>query len=92
MQVTKQLGPATFRLSDGSRWHANRLRKVVLPSIAEPGADEGFDSMVGDLDLPAEQVQPPAGRPPAELLAVPETRRARVWVRPGYLEDYVTVF
>ncbi|KAI3372155.1 hypothetical protein L3Q82_006997 [Scortum barcoo] len=26
-QITAQLGPATFRLADGSRWHASRLRR-----------------------------------------------------------------
>ncbi|KAG1938978.1 retrotransposable element [Pimephales promelas] len=30
-QVHRQLGPATFMLSDGSRWHAKRLRKVRNP-------------------------------------------------------------
>lgn len=30
-QVQRQLGPSTFQLSDGSRWHAKRLRKVQRP-------------------------------------------------------------
>ncbi|KAJ8414921.1 hypothetical protein AAFF_G00024440 [Aldrovandia affinis] len=29
MQIHSQLGPATFRLTDGSRWHASRLCKVT---------------------------------------------------------------
>ena len=33
--MTEQLGPATFRLSDGTRWHARRLRKVAPPSAAD---------------------------------------------------------
>lgn len=35
LQVTEQLGSATFRLSDGTRWHACRLRKVLLPTAAD---------------------------------------------------------
>ncbi|KAJ8380087.1 hypothetical protein SKAU_G00008650 [Synaphobranchus kaupii] len=31
LQVTRQLGPATFLLGDGSRWHASRLRRVPTP-------------------------------------------------------------
>ncbi len=34
-QVQKQLGPVTFQLSDGSSWHASRLRKVLCPSGAD---------------------------------------------------------
>ncbi len=30
-QVVRQLGSATFLLSDGSRWHASRLLKVPIP-------------------------------------------------------------
>ncbi|KAJ8251690.1 hypothetical protein GJAV_G00224060 [Gymnothorax javanicus] len=37
-QITAQLGPATFRLVDGSCWHASRLRRVTpLPGL-EPMA------------------------------------------------------
>ncbi|ROL43342.1 Transposon Tf2-6 polyprotein [Anabarilius grahami] len=31
LQVDRQLGPATFLLSDGSRWHASKLRNVPTP-------------------------------------------------------------
>ncbi|CAL8313484.1 unnamed protein product [Arctogadus glacialis] len=41
LPVTEQLGPATFRLSDGTRWHARRLRKVAPPSAADPDPDFG---------------------------------------------------
>lgn len=30
-QVTRQLGPASFQLTDGSRWHASCLRRVPSP-------------------------------------------------------------
>ncbi|KAJ8346671.1 hypothetical protein SKAU_G00280720 [Synaphobranchus kaupii] len=94
MQVTDQLGPATFCLADGSRWHASRLRRVAPPSIADPGTGEDFDPTVGDLDLSAEQLQAPAGRPPesAGTQAEPEARPARVRASPSYLRDYVTDF
>ncbi|KAJ8333463.1 hypothetical protein SKAU_G00414710 [Synaphobranchus kaupii] len=94
LQVTDQLGPATFHLADGSRWHASRLRRVAPPSIADPGTGEDFDPTVGDLDLPAEQLQAPAGRPPesAGTQAEPEARPARVRASPSYLRDYVTDF
>lgn len=36
LQVTRQLGPATFLLSDGSRWHASRLRRVAPPKLTPP--------------------------------------------------------
>ncbi len=31
-QITHQLSPATFLLSNGTRWHASRLRKVPPPA------------------------------------------------------------
>ena len=34
-QVTEQLGPATFRLSDGTRWHARRRHKVAPPTATD---------------------------------------------------------
>ncbi|MGH0151226.1 UNVERIFIED_CONTAM: hypothetical protein FKN15_042704 [Acipenser sinensis] len=36
-RIEKQLGPATYRLHDGSRWHANRLRKVPAPTTTPLG-------------------------------------------------------
>ncbi|KAF3851711.1 hypothetical protein F7725_013483 [Dissostichus mawsoni] len=51
MKVTAQLGSATFRLADGSRWHR--------PPIVDPGPRED-----GDFAFPDEQLQGPAGFPP----------------------------
>lgn len=31
LQVICQLGPATYLLEDGSRWHTSRLRRVPSP-------------------------------------------------------------
>ncbi|KAL0148985.1 hypothetical protein M9458_055789 [Cirrhinus mrigala] len=78
LQVTHQLGPATFLLSDGTRWHASRLRKVpplahttVVTSQATPPARQ---------DTPALQLTPqiaPAQAPdistnlPAGICACP---------------------
>lgn len=92
MRVTEQLGPATFRLSDGSRWHASRLRKVAPPTVtADTGAntDSGFG--MDDLDFP--MGQPPAPiEHPAERPAEPAARPSRARARPGYLKDFVTDF
>ncbi len=33
LQVTHQLGPSTFLLCNGTRWHASRLRNVLPPGI-----------------------------------------------------------
>ncbi|KAJ8375497.1 hypothetical protein SKAU_G00060770 [Synaphobranchus kaupii] len=88
MRVTEQLGPATFRLSDGSRWHASRLREAAPPSVTadmEANTDSGFG--VDDLDFPAGQ--PPA---PIEHPAEPAARPSRARARPGYLKDFVTNF
>ncbi|KAL1249393.1 hypothetical protein QQF64_020398 [Cirrhinus molitorella] len=38
-QVQRQLGPVTFQLSDGSRWHASQLRNVLCPSDADLSQD-----------------------------------------------------
>lgn len=99
MQVTDQLGPATYRLSDGSRWHASRLRRVPPPAEAPvpmaPRAAAGmwpvndFGLAAGDVNLPP--VQRPALESPVHPV-VPVARPARVRVRPDYLEDYVTNF
>ncbi|KAI9513873.1 hypothetical protein NQZ68_038647 [Dissostichus eleginoides] len=86
MKVTAQLGSATFRLADGSRWHASRLRKVAPPPIVDQGPRED-----GDFAFPDEQLQGPAGFPPepVEPVVRPEAHPARVRVRPRYLEDYI---
>ncbi|KAG5276820.1 hypothetical protein AALO_G00110140 [Alosa alosa] len=41
-QVHRQLGPATFMLSDRSRWHTKRLRKV-----RNPGEENGDSTGIG---------------------------------------------
>ncbi|XP_034095735.1 uncharacterized protein K02A2.6-like [Gymnodraco acuticeps] len=86
MKVTAQLGSATFRLADGSQWHASRLRKVAPPPIVDPGPRED-----GDFVFPDEQLQGPAGFPPEPVEPVVrfEAHPARVRVRPRYLEDYI---
>ena len=86
LQVGRQLGPATFMLSDGSRWHAKRLRSV-------PNPDEG----VGTLPQPAASPQvaplppipPPQGGPqwpPAPRL---HPQRTPDLVPPGFQPDPV---
>ena len=55
LQVSRQLGPATFRLSDGSRWHAKRLKKV--PNQREGDTQRGPHPLT---DLARPSVPPPA--------------------------------
>ena len=76
MQITDQLGPATFRLSDGSRWHASRLRRVTPPASmdaevpetvtppAAAGAATGMRAYT-DFDFDAGDIDLPQIRPQA---------------------------
>lgn len=78
LQVTHQLGPVTFLLSDGTRWHASCLCKVPPPAhatgVTSPGTPPAWQ------DTPALQLTPqiaPARAPdmpinlPAEICACP---------------------
>ncbi|RXN34374.1 gypsy-16 si [Labeo rohita] len=78
LQVTHQLGPATFLLSDGTRWHASRLRKV--PPLAHTTGVTSQATPTARQDTPALQLTPriaPAQAPdistnlPAEICACP---------------------
>ena len=75
MQITDQLGPATYRLSDGSRWHASRLRRVPPPASMEaeasmtvtPPAAAGATAGMwayNDFDCAAGDIDLPQVRPP----------------------------
>ena len=62
------LGPATFLLDDGSRWHASRLRKVPAP-LSEHSAMARAQSpfpynMATDPGPPPAPVTPPASAAP----------------------------
>ena len=87
LRVTQQLGPATYRLDDGTRWHSNHLHRVGAPTNPAPSP------------LPAVtlgwQPKPKAdrcgGNPP--LLPDPAPRPAwprRVRAPPALHGDYVT--
>nr|XP_049601817.1 uncharacterized protein LOC125984055 [Syngnathus scovelli] len=91
-QTTAQLGTATFRLADGSRWHASRLRRVTPPLAQDQAA--AADSRHADWDwgLAALQTDNPVGHPP-EVEAQdtgPELgpRPVQVRQRPSYLNNY----
>ncbi|CAL8380895.1 unnamed protein product [Arctogadus glacialis] len=77
-QVTAQLRPAIFHLSDRSGWHQSRLRKVAMSPATDQGSniDSGFIS--GDMDFPAEEPPAPAEDPPE-----PATRPVRARSCPG---------
>lgn len=85
-QITRQLGPATFRLADGSRWHASRLRRVPSPSASDLDATANPDYLDVDWGLPP--AQPPEAYTHAAA-PQPEPRPVRVRRRPPYLKDYV---
>ena len=63
LQVRRQLGPATFMLSDGSRWHASRLRRVPAPpeqAIQQPATGtRETDTRPLELRPERHQVVPP---------------------------------
>ena len=63
-QITAQLGPATFRLTDGSRWHASRLRRVKPPLASDQATVADPRHTGGEWDFPDEQPGTPAGHPP----------------------------
>uniref|UniRef100_A0A672INC6 Gypsy retrotransposon integrase-like protein 1 n=1 Tax=Salarias fasciatus TaxID=181472 RepID=A0A672INC6_SALFA len=96
LQVAAQLGPATFRLADGSHWHASRLRRVAPPSLTDHLTPSDLVTTDGVWDPLHEPMEAPAGQPgelagPSES-ARPEARPVRARQRPAYLRDYVTDF
>ena len=86
-QVARQLGPATFLLSDGSRWHSSRLRKVPAPPHTAVDTPLTVHYPV-PLAAPAQvmDIPPPALFPPSA-----SPRPTRVRSRPGHLQDFVSV-
>ena len=91
-QISRLLGPATFLLDDGSRWHASRLRKVPAPlseHLATARAQSPFPCNVAtDPGPPPAPVAPPAA--PRQEVVVPDPRPVRARARPVALQDYVT--
>lgn len=83
MRIQRKVGPATYRLQDGKKWHASRLAMSNVP--ARP--------IQADFDLPTEE--PPTVQPtvqpdvphhhPAPAIEVP----ARVRRPPRWLQDFV---
>lgn len=94
-QITAQLGAATYRLMDGSRWHASRLRRVMPPLNPNQAAMEDLHPADGGWDTRDAPPGTPTGCPPPEAVAPAEAplfepRPVRVRQRPPYLKDYVT--
>lgn len=86
LRVTKQLGPATYRLENGTRWHSNRLHRVAGPTApASPlsPAALGWQPRPGASRVAAD---PPAPLDAASGPARPQRRRAP----PVWHGDYVT--
>ncbi|MGH0118713.1 UNVERIFIED_CONTAM: hypothetical protein FKN15_005699 [Acipenser sinensis] len=85
LRVSHHLGPATFQLQDGSRWHASRLRKVPPPeSQPVPFGHHG----TGFWPSSADAVTDGGGPAPVGAAAWPSRTRQH----PGYLQDFVTSF
>ncbi|KAJ8364325.1 hypothetical protein SKAU_G00131560 [Synaphobranchus kaupii] len=94
-QVTRSLGPATFLLDDGSRWHACRLRKVPAPSSPDHPAETAPARMGMDPGPPPAPVWAAPDEPVAPQHREPvmlDPRPVRVRTRPVTLEDYVTSY
>ncbi len=105
LQITHQLGPATFLLCNGTRWHASRLRKVPPPAHTTGVTPQATPSAWQD--TPAFQLTPqiaPAQAPdinlPAEICACPSQtaqpnplvspRPFCIHSRPGHLQDFLS--
>ncbi|CAL8395410.1 unnamed protein product [Boreogadus saida] len=81
-QISRLLGPATFLLDDGSRWHASRLRKVPAP------LSEHLATARAQSPFPCNAATDPG--PPPALVATPAAPRQEVVVpdpRPEVLID-----
>lgn len=86
LRVFKQLGLATYRLENGTRWHSNRLHRVTAPS-----------ALASPLSAAALGWQPRlrANRVGGNLPALPDTASRpahpqRMRVPPIWYGDYVT--
>ena len=101
MQVRQQLGPATFRLVDGTRWHGSRLRMVLAPpapglstapatasSARQSDLSAAWDSLQIDAPLPPAQQGAPEPNP--ETSAPPEPRPVRAQDRQDFETEYHT--
>lgn len=81
-QVSRQLGPASFQLADGSRWHASCLRRVPTPVQQPPLARAtqgnpapGPTAQVNPALAPDPVTAPPAEAVPTAQEAVPAAHR-----------------
>eukprot|EP00063_Salmo_salar_P068290 XP_014043125.1 PREDICTED: uncharacterized protein K02A2.6-like [Salmo salar] len=96
LQVSRQLGPATFMLSNGSRWHASRLRKVPAPQGIRMHTEQTCrpetppDGPPPPLPPEPQPLRAPQG-PEPQAVAV-EERPMRARTRPAHLGDYLTSF
>ncbi|KAJ7993939.1 hypothetical protein DPEC_G00259880 [Dallia pectoralis] len=104
-EVSRQLGPASFQLTDGSRWHASCLRRVPSP-FHQPhlaGVEQSNPATEPAPHVPDPMAAPlaqavPAAQDTALALAplpgplVSEPRPVRVRTRPGHFEDFVATF
>ncbi|XP_036384580.1 uncharacterized protein K02A2.6-like [Megalops cyprinoides] len=105
VQVSQRLDPATYKLTDGTRWHSSRLRRVQAPvGLSESMAPVTATSAPQDgpwtdpstnPDGPTPPVQPGAIAPELttpEPATEPEGRPARAHARPGRFNDFEAVF
>lgn len=101
-QVARRLGPATYLLDDGTRWHASCLKKVPAPPATStqgsgdimPPREEQEDSIPQSAaqpeDTPSPLPQPPASTPQfVTPSAVCSPRPLHTRARPDYLKDFV---
>ncbi|MGH0130400.1 UNVERIFIED_CONTAM: hypothetical protein FKN15_018297 [Acipenser sinensis] len=82
-QILKKLGPATYRLQDVSQWHADRLRKVPVPTEAQGGGSTPLLSWQPLAVIDNGPAVPPA--PPRASQVVRRPQRAKQ--QPTWMKD-----
>ena len=79
--IRKQVGPSTFLLSDGKKWHSSRLARYHAPASPETLTRSAPDAVSDNYTVP---------EPDLPDAMNSHTTPARVRRPPSWLEDFVT--
>ena len=94
--IRKQVGPGTFLLSDGRKWHSSRLARYHAPASPETLTCSTPDAVCDNYTVP----EPDLPDAVSDNYTVPESdlpdamnshTPARVRRPPSWLEDFVTL-